>query len=135
MKPASFAKFCIRTFAFAVTLWSVAPVNFADDADQRKYPATDIFVNNHKFGDTNGCSGHFGATGRITCGHAGHVSEVTWTFLRSSPEGDIYKITRKYPSDSGTPGINTKEATYSGKPLILWHDDYQKIILRPKPAG
>jgi|SRR2546425_6336806 hypothetical protein len=135
MKLPSFAKPCIRALLFTATFWSVALIAFADDANQRKYPAADIFINNHKFGDTNGCSGQLGVTGRITCGHPGHVSEVTWTFLRFTPEGDIYKITRKYPSDSATPITDTKEATYSGKPLILWHDDYQNIILRPKPAA
>ena len=135
MKLLSLTTSCVRALIFAATLWSVTLAAFAGDTDQRKYIATELFINNHKYGDTNGCSSGLPVTGRASCGHAGHVSEVSWTYLRSSPEGDIYKITRKYPSDSDTPKTDTKEATYSGKPLILWRDDYQKIILRPKPAA
>lgn len=102
--------------------------------DVRKHPLADIFVNNHKFGEKNGCSGALNTTGSMTCGHPGHVSEVTWSFVRSTPEGDVYKITRKYPSDSSAPEMATKEVTFSGKLLVVWRDDFQKIILRPTPA-
>ena len=135
MKLLSYTSSCVRALIFAATLWSVTLAAFAGDTDQRKYVATELFINNHKYGDTNGCSSGLPVTGRASCGHAGHVSEVSWTYLRSSPEGDIYKITRKYPSDSDTPKTDTKEVIYSGKPLILWRDDHQKIILRPKPAA
>ena len=112
----------------------MALVAVVADDNVRKHPSVDIFINNHKFGDSNGCSGSLDITGWMTCGHPGHVSEVSWRFVRSTPEGDIYKITRRYPSDSNTPGTSTKEATFSGKPLIVWHDDFQKIILHPKQA-
>jgi len=105
----------------------------AADADPRLHPSTQLFINNHKFGDTNGCSGDFGMSGHSVCGHPGHVSDVTWKFLRTDREGDVYQITRKYPSDSATPKTDTKEVPYAGKALILWQDDYQKIILSPKP--
>jgi hypothetical protein len=107
----------------------------ADNVDQRLFPGAQYFINNQKFGDTNGCFGDFGTTGRSSCGHRGHVSEVTWIFLRPSPEGDVYRVTRKYPADSETVETVTKEVTYSGKPIILWRDDYQKIILRPTPKA
>jgi hypothetical protein len=68
----------------------------------------------------------------MTCGHPGHVSEVAWAFLRSVADGDIYKVTRIYPSDSITPGTEAKEVAYAGKTLVLWHDDYQKITMCPK---
>ncbi len=135
MKLPSFTTARVRTLIFAATLWSVTVAAFAGNPDQRRYLATELFINNHKYGDTNGCSSALAVTGRASCGHAGHVSEVSWTYLRSTPEGDIYKITRKYPSDSDTAKTDTKEVTYSGEPLIVWRDDYQKIILRPKPAA
>ena len=105
----------------------------AADADDRMHPATQLFINNHKFGDTNGCSGDFGLSGHSLCGHPGHFSDVTWRLLRTARKGDVYQMTRKYPSDSAAPKTDTKEVTYSGTPLILWQDDYQRIILRPKP--
>jgi hypothetical protein len=133
MKQSFLIPTSIRALIITATFWSLTVAAFAGGTNHPKFIATQVFINNHKFGDTNGCSGDFGVTGCITCGHSGHVSEVTWRFLRSSPEGDIYKITRRYPSDSDTPSTATKEVTYSGKPLVLWQDDNQKIILRPKP--
>jgi hypothetical protein len=102
-------------------------------ADDRMHPSVQIFINNHRSGPTNGCSGDFLLSGASLCGHAGHVSEVTWKFLRTAGKGDVYQIARKYPSDSAVSTTDKKEITYAGKPLILWQDDYQKIILRPKP--
>ena len=104
----------------------------ADGADERRFPAVFLFVNNHRYGTTNGASSELQPEGRMTCGHPGHVSEVAWAFLRTGADGDIYKVTRIYPSDSITPGTETKEVAYAGKALVLWHDDYQKITMSPK---
>ena len=120
--------------ALALVLWG-AHCPSADGADERRFPAVFLFVNNHRYGTTNGCSTGLQPEGKITCGHAGHVSEVAWTFLRAGADGDIYKVTRIYPSDSITPGTETKEVAYAGKALVLWHDDYQKITMSPKPPS
>ena len=101
--------------------------------DARRHPATELFINNHKFGDDNGCAATVVPSGQATCGHPGHVSEITWKFLRTDGDGDVYQITRRYPSDAATANTDTKECTYAGKALTLWADDTQKIILRPKP--
>ena len=102
-------------------------------ADSRLYPATELFINNHKFGDDNGSTASVAANGQSTCGHPGHVSEVTWKYLHSDSDGDVYQITRSYPSDAPSAKSDTKEITYAGKALVLWQDDTQKIILRPQP--
>jgi len=107
----------------------------ADGSDDRRFPAVFLFVNNHRYGNTNGCSTELQPEGKLTCGHAGHVSEVAWAFLRTGADGDTYKVTRIYPSDSITPGTETKEVAYAGKALVLWHDDYQKITMNPKPPS
>ena len=101
--------------------------------DSRRHPATELFISNHKFGADNGCSSDVPLSGQSTCGHPGHVSEVTWKFLRTDSGGDVYGFTRKYPSDAAAAKTDTKEITYAGEALTLWEDDTQKIILRPKP--
>ena len=121
------------TFAILLLLTAMLGIPTRAGDDGRRHPATEIFINNHKFGEANGCSGYFGLSGQNSCGHPGHVSEVTWKFLRTIREGDVYQVIRKYPSDSTAPKAATKEVTYSGKPLTIWEDDYQKIILRPSP--
>lgn len=102
----------------------------AQDANQQKISDLEMFVNIHLGGESNGCTTGLGKKGKMTCGNPGHVSEVTWTFLRSTPEGDVYSITRKYPSDAAIPVAETKEVSFNGQDLILWKDDVQKIILR-----
>jgi len=90
-------------------------------------------VNNHRAGASNGCTTGFGMKGEVTCGHPNHVSKMGWSFLRSTAEGDIYRFTRRYPSGTEGAGVEIKEVSYSGKTMILWQDDYQKIVLRPRP--
>lgn len=135
----------VRAFFFLAGLFGVAPMVLAGDVDQRKYSKVEVFINNDhsgngRFDEKSGCSTRVAIPSStqvrvveesLICGHPGHVSKVTWKFLRTSPKGDVYKISRKYPSDSDAPTTDAKEATYSGKPLTLWKDDYQKISLRP----
>jgi len=135
----------VRAFLCLAALSSVALLILAGDIDQRKYSGVEIFVNidhsdNGRFDGKTGCSTRVPVPDSsrvrvveesLICGHPGHVSKVTWKFLRTSPKGDVYKISRLYPSDSDAPGADAKEVTYSGKPLTLWKDDHQKIVLRP----
>lgn len=107
------------------------PAAPAGAAEHRKFPTLELFINNHKYGDGNGCTQTLLTDASASCGHPGHVSEVSWIYLRSSPQGDVYAITRKYPADSNAQKTETKEITYAGEPLVLWSDDFQKIILRP----
>ena len=125
---------CLLAPAIALVLWGTHS-QCADAADERKFPTVFLFVNNHRYGTTNGASSELQPEGKMTCGHPGHVSEVAWAFLRTGTDGDIYKVTRIYPSDSITPGTETKEVAYAGKALVLWHDDYQKITMSPKPPS
>src|SRR3954453_7225021 len=83
--------------------------------DPRAFPQVSVFVNPHRFGPTNGCTGPAGSKGRLSCCHPQHVSEVEWTFLRSSPDGDIYRFTRRYPSDGETPTTAQKEIKFSAE--------------------
>jgi len=97
----------------------------------RQYGSVKLFINNHRYGPTNGLTGDAGPTGKATCGHPGHVSEVSWHFLRPTPQGDIYEFTRVYPSDTATPATSRATVTYKGAPLVVFEDDIQKVVLRP----
>lgn len=102
--------------------------------NRRDHPSAALFINNHLYGDKNGCQTDLLVSGGMRCGHPGHVSEVTWEFLRTSPDGDLYKFTRYYPAGATPSSVESKEITFSGKPLTLWSDDFQKILLQPKPV-
>ncbi len=122
--------------AYFLFLLSFLSVHFnsqaGDEADTRHYPNTVLFINIHKNGEKNGCTGLVGLTGKLICGNKGAISEVTWSFLRKTKENDIYTFTREYPSDASPSKTSTKEVTYTGKDLVLWHDEVQEIILKPK---
>lgn len=111
---------------------------FASDPERRKYSPVEIFVNtthrgDGRFDERNGCSTRIDRfNGALQCGYPGRVSKTTWKILSSSEKGDVYKMTREYPSDSDAPAVETKETTYAGKPLTLWEDDHHKIIPRPE---
>jgi hypothetical protein len=131
MNSLSFA----RPLVVLLVLVTFASQIFAADAGHRRYADVHIDVFTSPFDGQSGCHGDFGAKGKMVCGYPGHVSELSWTFARSSSAGDVYQITRRYPADTDTPSSETKEVTYAGKALTLWQDDYQKIILRPKQAA
>lgn len=130
MKHNRFSHFCFRSLICAVALLNFTSLVNAQDVNQRKISDVEIFVNNHLGGESNGCTTGVSTKGRMTCGKPSHVSELTWTFLRSTAEGDVYSFTRKYPSDAAIPLAETKEISFNGKDLILWVDDVQKITLR-----
>lgn len=115
----------------AAAFWSIVLPVWAGELPQRTHSAVGIFINNHKYGGTNGGKTELSAAGWMKCGAPGHVSKVTWKFLRSTPQGDIYAMTRTYPLDSKTPSESNKEITFAGKPVLLWEDNFQKISLFP----
>jgi beta-lactamase regulating signal transducer with metallopeptidase domain/tetratricopeptide (TPR) repeat protein len=103
------------------------------DASGRKFPAFVIFINNKRYGPTNGSSlvppkgGVTEETGKSTCGHPGAVSQVEWKYLRTTDAGDEYEVTRRFPIDTA-PRIEKKTVTYSGKPLTVFEDDIQRVL-------
>ena len=106
---------------------------FSAIADEmRLYPETEIFINNIQSGENNGCTGEFKTTGSITCGHASNISEVTWEHISSSDSADIYKIVRKFPVEAKSYTVVAKEIEYRNTEQVIWQDEAQRIILRPR---
>jgi hypothetical protein len=110
-------------------------------ADARRFPELLVCVNNLwlgrlNFGSLNGCSGDVGLTGKVACGHPRAESEVSWTWLRATPQGDEYRFMRRFPADLPSASNSVKMVVYAGQETVLWQDDLQQILLRPKtPAG
>jgi beta-lactamase regulating signal transducer with metallopeptidase domain len=110
------------------------PVAAKADEPARKFPALVVFVNNCRYGPTNGGSsippegGVMQETGKSTNGHPGAVSEVEWKYLRTTDAGDEYEVTRRFPIDTPTPSTEKKTVTYSGKPLTVFEDDVQRVL-------
>jgi len=119
-----------KIFPFVALFLSLGLTIAADDG--RSFPETEVFINNHQHGDTNGCSGSLGKSGKMTCGHPKAVSEVSWKLIKSTEEGDLYRFVRVFPKDSETPTTEVKEVNYHGEILEVWRDSVQRIVLRPR---
>lgn len=100
-------------------------------SDKRQYEDVQFFINNHRYGPTNGAYGPMSPASRCSCGHPGAVSQVSWKFLRSGPEGDVYSFSREFPLDADNATVTTKEVTYSDIPMVIFADEVQKVIVRP----
>lgn len=104
------------------------------------YSLVDIFINNEKSSDTNGCTATYSPKptsakseygSRLTCGHPGNVSQLSWSYLRSDESDDIYEFEYIFPFEGADQQIKKLEVKYNGKELVLFENDAQRIIMRP----
>ncbi|MEO6808739.1 MAG: hypothetical protein ABI353_06470 [Isosphaeraceae bacterium] len=131
MKQSFLVSPLVRVLVLVIVFGTADSLVVADEPRAHVSANVQIVVNNHPFGDTNGSSVDLGRSGKLTCGHPGHVSDVAWTLLSSSPNGDVSRTSRASPSDLDNSATDHKEITYAGVPLLAWRDDHQKISLRP----
>lgn len=108
-----------------------------------KHATVDVFINNHKYGDQNGCTTTFspqdGAENATIvhgsrCGHPGAVSKLTWEYLGTDQAGDHYRFVRMFPYDEPNQETVTKEIAYAGRAILLFKDDVQRIVMQPASA-
>lgn len=140
-----FASGCGRSTT-PVTSLPTSPVPTSNgDADNvtsapPKYAPVEVFINNHEFGDQNGCTTTFSPQPRSqttkivhgsTCGHPGAVSKLTWEYVRTDQAGDHYTVERVFPNDEPNQRTTTTEVAYTGQELLLFEDDVQRIVMRP----
>lgn len=103
------------------------------------YVEMELFINNRKHGETNGCTTGFTVhpkslgmhvTHELTCGHPGAVSKVVWKYVESDDMGDHYDVRRVFPV--GEVNENTQEVriVFKGQPIVLFEDDVQLVTMR-----
>ena len=84
-------------------------------------------------GDTFQPDGKVHPTGKMTCGFPGKVSEIEWSFLEQRGSTDVYKFTRRFPSDTPSAKTTTKTVEFSDRRVIVFEDESQVIVLeQPK---
>lgn len=86
-----------------------------------------IFCYNGKRGS---CSVGVSAKGKLTCGHPGKVSEITWTFVGQRDGKDLYEFTRLFPLYSDNYTKETKQAHFAGERVTLFEDKDQVIVIQ-----
>jgi len=75
-----------------------------------------------------------GALPRFRFGTTNPAWELTWSFVERSDFGDIYKFTRVGPAGSREREISQRQVMYTGRETIIWQDEEQRIVLKPRPA-
>ncbi|MFO1021489.1 MAG: hypothetical protein U0903_12445 [Planctomycetales bacterium] len=68
----------------------------------------------------------------LQCGPVGRTSKVDWEYLGTTDAGDRYRFTRVFPVE-GPMTTTTKEIVYAGKELMVFQDEYQRVVIRPQP--
>ena len=104
-----------------------------------QYRDVEVFINNRKHGETNGCATVFSPlpqtpemqeTHESTCGHPGAISKVTWKFLLSDDEGDRYEVRRVFPVGEPNEKQQVVNIVFKGEQIVLFEDDMQLVIMR-----
>lgn len=104
------------------------------------FSPVEVFINNGKSGDSNGCtttftpqpkSFHTEMRHSLTCGHPGAVSKLEWEYVRTDDEGDRYHFERVFPYQEPGQETTSKEILYTGQELLLFEDESQRIVIRP----
>jgi hypothetical protein len=73
-------------------------------------------------------------TSKLTCGHKGAVSEITWTYHGQKDGKDFYHVVRRFPSDSADAKVTEADVRFDGKRHVLFKDDAQCIVIELQPA-
>ena len=71
------------------------------------------------------------STGKMTCGLPGKVSEIEWTFVAQRGDKDVYKFTRRFPTDTTAPTISSKTVEFRGSRVIVFEDPSQVVVIDP----
>jgi len=71
------------------------------------------------------------ATSKMTCGFPGQVSEIEWSFVERHCNKDVYRFTRRFPSDTGTASTTTKIVEFSDSRVVVFEDNVQAVLIEP----
>ena len=67
----------------------------------------------------------------LTCGYPGKVSEVHWQYVGQRGDGDLYRITRRFPSDTPSARTTTNTIAFTGKRVTVFEDADQVVVIEP----
>ncbi|MBN2583260.1 MAG: M48 family metalloprotease, partial [Planctomycetes bacterium] len=131
--PASWLAAALVLVIVGLVFYGCAVARVQDDTAGPRFTDVEMRLGTRP-GALSNSTGPFGRTGKLIFGHPGQVSEVTWKYLRTTDEGDVYEMTRRYPSDTDRPEITMITVTYNGVPTVAFEDDVHRAILFPAGA-
>ena len=68
-------------------------------------------------------------TGKMTCGWPGKVSELEWSFVKTHGTNDVYRFTRRFPSDTPAATTTSKRVEFGGSRVTVFEDKHQVIVM------
>jgi hypothetical protein len=71
------------------------------------------------------------AKGKMTCGFPGQVSEMEWSFVERRGTNDVYRFTRRFPSDTPAASTASKSIEFSLSRVVIFEDKFQVIVIEP----
>ncbi len=71
------------------------------------------------------------AKGGMTCGFPGQVSEIEWFFVERRGNKDVYRFTRRFPSDTATTSTTSKTVQFSDTRVVVFEDNAQTVVIEP----
>jgi hypothetical protein len=70
-------------------------------------------------------------TGKMTCGFAGKVSEIEWSFVERHADSDVYRFTRRFPADTADSTTTSKTVEFSVRRVVVFQDKFQVMVIEP----
>jgi hypothetical protein len=71
------------------------------------------------------------ATGKMTCGFPGQVSEVEWAFVERRGTSDVFRFTRRFPSDTAAVSTTSRNVEFSDGRVVVFEDKFQVVVIEP----
>ena len=71
------------------------------------------------------------AKGKMTCGFPGQVSEIEWSFVERRGTNDVYRFTRRFPSDTAAVSTTSKSIEFSNSRVVVFEDKFQAVVMEP----
>lgn len=152
-QPANSADHAITNPDAADTEQTTSPDAAQINPTPPKFVSVEVFIFCKGYSTPTGETGTFSCTTRFrpqppshgiesktasTCGitrpdhpELAKVAEVSWQYVRTDDEGDHYELERTFPLDQPNETSVTKQVVYAGTELLLFEDEFQRIVMRP----
>ena len=75
--------------------------------------------------------GSIHSTNKFTCGFPGQVSEIECAFVGRRGGKDVYRFTRRFPSDTRAGRTTSKTVEFSDSRVVVFQDKFQAILIEP----
>lgn len=86
---------------------------------------------NGKLDSRSSCDGALDAKGKMGCGWPGRVSEIEWSFVEQRSKRDVYRFTRRFPSDAAAASTTSKTVEFSDRRVVVFEDKFQAVVIEP----